>query len=68
MNLPATYHACIEWIGDGTGLSDTILHIHAGMLVLVVARVIMRRSLGSFVPLLVVLEHRAFNLTHSLRV
>lgn len=41
----------IDWIGDGTGLPDTILHIHAGMAVLLVARVVTGRSLGTFVPL-----------------
>ena len=59
--LPARYHAFIDWIGDGTGLPDTILHIHAGMLVLMVARVVSRRSLGSFVPLAVVIAAEAFN-------
>jgi hypothetical protein len=52
--LPAYYHRFIDWIGDGTGLPDTMLHIHAGMAVLMVARVLTRRSLGSFVPLSVV--------------
>lgn len=52
--LPAYYHRFIDWIGDGTGLPDTMLHIHAGMAVLMVARVLSRRSLGSFVPLSVV--------------
>ncbi|WP_267396207.1 MULTISPECIES: hypothetical protein [unclassified Sphingomonas] len=52
--LPAYYHRFIDWIGDGTGLPDTMLHIHAGMAVLMIARVLSRRSLGSFVPLSVV--------------
>ncbi|CAH0356445.1 hypothetical protein [Sphingobium sp. CECT 9361] len=51
MRIPDMYHRLIEWIGDGTGMSDTILHIHAGMAVLLLARVISRRSLGTFVPL-----------------
>lgn len=54
MNLPALYHSWIDWIGDGTGLSDTVLHIHAGLLVLMGARVISGRSLGSLIPLSVV--------------
>ena len=57
----ALYKQFIDWIGDGTGLSDTILHIHAGMLVLMVARVVTGRSLGSFVPLAVVVAAEAFN-------
>lgn len=48
--VAAEYHRFIEWIGDGTGLPDTILHIHAGMAVLMVARLVTRRSFGSFVP------------------
>ncbi|RYF00805.1 MAG: hypothetical protein EOO77_33585 [Oxalobacteraceae bacterium] len=30
MDIPAYYHTVILWIGDGTGLPDEILHIHAG--------------------------------------
>ena len=51
MTLPAIYHGMIDWIGDGTGLPDTILHIHAGMAILLIARVASGRSLGTFVPL-----------------
>lgn len=50
MDIPATYHSWIIWIGDGTGLPDTILHIHAGLAVLLLTRIVTRRSLGSFVP------------------
>jgi hypothetical protein len=59
--LAAQYHAFIDWIGDGTGLPDTILHIHAGMIVLMLARVVTGRSLGSLVPLAVVVVAEAFN-------
>jgi hypothetical protein len=57
----ALYKQFIDWIGDGTGLSDTILHIHAGLAVLMLARVVTRRSLGSLVPLSVVVAAEAFN-------
>ena len=57
----AVYKAFIEWIGDGTGLPDTILHIHAGMAVLLLARIATGRSLGSLVPLAVVVAAEAFN-------
>ena len=53
-NLPAIYHSWIDWIGDGTGLPDTILHIHAGLTILLIVRLITRRSLGSFLPFWVV--------------
>ncbi|HEX8485607.1 hypothetical protein [Sphingomonas sp.] len=59
--MAAHYHAFINWIGDGTGLPDTILHIHSGMVVLMLARVVTGRSLGSFVPLAIVVVAEAFN-------
>jgi hypothetical protein len=60
-SLPGLWHQFIDWIGDGTGLPDTILHIHAGMAVLMLARIVTRRSLGSFVPLSVVIVAEGFN-------
>jgi hypothetical protein len=54
MDLPALYARFILWIGDGTGLPDTLLHIHAGMVVLLLARLTTGRSLGSLVPLSIV--------------
>lgn len=54
MDLPAFYHSYVEWIGDGTGLSDTVLHLHAGMAILLITRVVTGRSLGTPVPLAVV--------------
>ncbi len=59
--IPSTYHKFIDWIGDGTGLPDTILHIHAGLAVLMIARLITRRSLGSFIPWSLVVLAEAFN-------
>lgn len=50
-DLLSLYIEFIQWIGDGTGLPDTILHIHAGMAVLLLARLLTRKSLGSLVPL-----------------
>lgn len=58
---PRFYQRFIQWIGDGTGLSDTILHIHAGMAVLMLARVVTRRSLGHWLPLSVVVAAELFN-------
>ena len=58
---PTIYHSWIDWIGDGTGLPDTILHIHAGMALLMLARLITRRSFGTFIPLTVVAAGEAFN-------
>lgn len=51
MMISATYHRFITWIGEGTGVPDAMLHIHAGMAILLLARVITGRSLGTFIPL-----------------
>ena len=59
--IPKLYHNWIDWVGDGTGLPDTILHIHAGMALLMIARLITRRSFGTFIPLAVVAAGEAFN-------
>ncbi len=58
---PKLYHQWIDWVGDGTGLPDTILHIHAGMALLMIARLITRRSFGTFIPWTVVAAGEAFN-------
>lgn len=61
MSLPARYHAWIDWIGDGTGLPDTILHIHAGLAVLLVVRFASGRSLATFIPFAAVVVAEAAN-------
>jgi hypothetical protein len=59
--IPKLYHQMIDAIGDGTGLPDTILHIHAGMALLMLARLVTRRSFGTFIPWYVVAAGEAFN-------
>ena len=54
MDFPTLYHRIIVWIGDGTGASDSLLHVHAGLAVLFLARIVTRRSLATPVPFLVV--------------
>lgn len=54
MSPTSLYQSFILWIGNGTGLPDTVLHIHAGLAVLVLARLVTRRSLGSIVPISIV--------------
>lgn len=61
MSVPTFYHSLIVWIGDGTGLPDSILHIHAGMAVLLLARLASGRSLGTFIPFAFVLVAEAAN-------
>ena len=55
MEFYAVLKAAIE---QDTGLANTILHIHAGLLILIVARIVTGRSIGSYIPLaaVVVLE------------
>lgn len=50
MDIPGLYHQFILWIGDGTGLPDAILHLHAGMAVLLLTRAVTGRSLATFIP------------------
>lgn len=57
----ARYHVLIDWTGDGTGSPVTILHIYAGMAVFLLARVVIRRSLGTLIPLRVVVAAEAGN-------
>lgn len=73
MDILALYHAFILWIGDGTGLPDVILHIHAGLAILLVVRVFTGRSLGTFIPFAVVVVAELGNetmdwLSYGLRV
>jgi hypothetical protein len=50
MHIPALYQSLVIWISDGTGLSDSLLHIHAGMIVFSFARLVSRKGLGTFIP------------------
>jgi hypothetical protein len=54
MDIPTYYHELIVSIGDGTGAPDSLLHVHAGLAVLFLARLVTRRSLATPVPFLVV--------------
>jgi len=61
MNIPALYQALVTAIGDGTGASDSLLHVHAGLAVLFLARIVSRRSLATPIPFLVVVAAEALN-------
>lgn len=54
MNPADLYARLVMWIGDGTGAPDTVLHIHAGMAVLLFVRMLSGRSLATPWPLLAV--------------
>ncbi|HEX8447928.1 MAG TPA: hypothetical protein VF649_15110 [Sphingomonas sp.] len=55
MDIPGLYARLIIAIGDGTGMADSLLHVHAGLAVLFLARVVSRRGLSTPGPLLAVL-------------
>lgn len=42
-------------IGAMTGASDSLAHVHGGMLILFIARILTRRSLATWTPFLIVL-------------
>ncbi|WP_126172658.1 hypothetical protein [Altericroceibacterium xinjiangense] len=50
MYLVGEYGRLIAWIGDSTGASDTLLHVHAGLAVMLAARLVTGYSLASPVP------------------
>jgi hypothetical protein len=60
-DLPGLWARFIFWIGDGTGLPDAILHIHAGMAVLIASRLLTGRGLGTFIPFWFVVAAEAAN-------
>src|SRR5258705_6812292 len=48
-------------MGDGTGASDSLLHVHAGLAILSFPRLVPRRSLATPTPFLVVVAAEAAN-------
>lgn len=54
MNIVELYETITISIGQETGASDSLLHVHAGMAVLLAARIISGRSLATPVPFLAV--------------
>lgn len=61
MDIPALYAQAIRAIGDGTGLADSLLHVHAGMLILTLTRVISGKRLSTPLPLVTVALCEAAN-------
>lgn len=61
LDVPDQYHRVITAIGDGTGMADSLLHVHAGMSVLLLARLATRRSLATPLPFLIVCVAEAAN-------
>ncbi|WP_347271145.1 hypothetical protein [Rhizorhabdus histidinilytica] len=55
------YAELVERIAAATGFPDQLLHVHAGLLILVLARLFTRRSFASPVPLAVVAAAELIN-------
>ena len=49
------YRPLSSALGISTGASDSLLHVHGGMVVLFLARIVTRRSLATWTPFLFVL-------------
>jgi len=54
MDLASHYSQFVNWLGGGGAMLDTVLHIHGGMTIMVVVRVLTGRSLATPWPLLAV--------------
>ena len=54
MQLAGLYSKLLNWLSGDGSLPDTILHIHGGMAILLIVRVVTGRSLATPWPLLVV--------------
>lgn len=61
-NISLQWYAVMkEAVHNDTGLENTLLHLHGGMLILVLARMITRKPLETFVPFLIVLALEVLN-------
>lgn len=47
----ALYIDTVNWIAAETGFGDQLLHVHAGLLIFVLAKLVTRRAFASPVPL-----------------
>lgn len=61
LDFAGQYHRVIDAIEHATGMGDSLLHVHAGMAVLLLARIVTRRSLATPVPFLIVCVAEAAN-------
>ena len=54
MDWATSYSQLMQWAGGGGVRSDTVLHIHGGMAIMLIVRVVTGRSLATPWPLLAV--------------
>lgn len=50
-----------RWLGDATGASQELLHVHAGLLIFIVAALVLRRKMRSPIPIAIVIIFAALN-------
>ena len=50
-----------NWLGGETGASQELLHVHAGLLIFIIAALVLRRKMRSPVPLAIVIAFAALN-------
>jgi hypothetical protein len=41
-------------LGESTGMSESLIHVHAGLAIFVITALLLRRRMGSWIPLAVV--------------
>ncbi|KQM80819.1 hypothetical protein ASE70_18575 [Sphingomonas sp. Leaf22] len=61
MQISSEYASLVQWVRNNTDASDPVLHIHAGMVVLILARLVTRHPLSHPVPFVVVVVVAAAN-------
>lgn len=61
MNLAQIYEAITVAIQNETGASDSLLHVHSGLAILLLTRVVTGQSLATPIPLLAVCVFAAIN-------
>jgi hypothetical protein len=61
MNFADRYEAFVQWVAATTGASDSLLHVHAGLAVMLLARMVLGRSLATPIPFAVVCVAEAGN-------
>lgn len=59
--LIAGYGAAKSWLSDHTGATEDLLHIHAGLLIFVVAALVLKKKMRSPVPLALVIVFALLN-------
>lgn len=60
-DFAAWYAAQKSSLGEATGASQELLHVHAGLLIFIIAALVLRRKMRSPIPLVIVVIFAALN-------